>query len=82
MRKRPLVALGVAIIVVWLIVALFAPLIAPHDPLAAGLRAAQAPSGAHLFGTDELGRDIFSRVIYGARISLPLALAARRALAP
>ena len=71
--QAPLVVIGVALIVAWLIIAIFAPLISPHDPHAAELTAVQAPSGAHLFGTDELGRDMFSRVIYGARISLPLA---------
>ena len=73
MRKRPLVALGVAIIVVWLLVALFAPLVSPHDPNLQNFTAGQPPSGAHPFGTDELGRDVLSRVIYGSRISLPLA---------
>jgi len=72
-RKRPLVALGVAIIVVWLLVALLAPLVAPHDPNLQNFTAGQPPSGAHPFGTDELGRDVLSRVIYGSRISLPLA---------
>ena len=72
-RKRPLVALGVAIIVAWLIVGIFAPLVAPHDPNLQNFTPGQSPSGAHPFGTDELGRDVLSRVIYGARISLPLA---------
>jgi peptide/nickel transport system permease protein len=58
----------------WLVVAVFAPLIAPHDPLAQTFTPSQGPSGAHLFGTDELGRDVLSRVIYGARVSLPIAL--------
>jgi ABC-type dipeptide/oligopeptide/nickel transport system permease subunit len=50
------------------------PLIAPHDPLAQNYVPAQGPSADHLFGTDELGRDVLSRVIHGARISLPIAL--------
>ena len=58
----------------WLVAAIFAPLIAPHDPLAQDFAPLQHPSHAHLFGTDELGRDVLSRVIYGARLSLPLAL--------
>ena len=58
----------------WLIIAVFAPLIAPYDPLAQDFPAFQPPSGAHLFGTDELGRDVLSRVIYGSRLSIPLAL--------
>jgi peptide/nickel transport system permease protein len=62
------------IAVAWLVVAIFAPFIAPHDPLAQTFAPAQSPSGAHLFGTDELGRDVLSRVIYGARVSVPIAL--------
>jgi peptide/nickel transport system permease protein len=58
----------------WFLVAIFAPLVAPHDPLAQTFVAQQSPSSAHPFGTDELGRDVLSRVIYGARISLPIAL--------
>ncbi len=54
-----------------LAVAAAAPLIAPHDPLAASMRDAyQPPSADHLFGTDKLGRDNFSRVLYGASYSL------------
>ena len=53
---------------------MFAPLIAPYDPLAQSFVPFAPPSADHLFGTDELGRDVFSRVIYGARISLPLGL--------
>ncbi len=62
------------IAVLWIIIAIFAPLIAPHDPLAQNAVPAQSPSWSHLFGTDELGRDVFSRVIYGSRVSLPIAL--------
>ena len=50
------------IAVVWLLVAIFAPLIAPYDPLAQDFPPLQAPRSEHLFGTDELGRDVFSRV--------------------
>jgi peptide/nickel transport system permease protein len=73
-RKRPLVTLGVTIVVGWLVVAVFAPLIAPYDPMAQTFTPGQSPSAAHLFGTDELGRDVSSRVVYGARVSLPLAM--------
>jgi ABC-type dipeptide/oligopeptide/nickel transport system permease subunit len=72
--RQPLALIGAAIAVAWLIVAIFAPLFAPHDPLAQDFVPLQHPSHAHLFGTDELGRDVLSRVIYGARLSLPLAL--------
>ena len=72
--RQPLALIGAVIAVAWLIVAIFAPLIAPHDPLAQIYPASQSPSSAHLFGTDELGRDVLSRVIYGSRISVPIAL--------
>jgi ABC-type dipeptide/oligopeptide/nickel transport system permease subunit len=72
--RQPLAVIGVVIAAAWVIVAIFAPFIAPHDPLAQIYPPAQSPSSAHLFGTDELGRDVFSRVIYGSRISVPIAL--------
>jgi peptide/nickel transport system permease protein len=72
--RQPLAVIGAVIAVAWLIVAIFAPLIAPHDPLAQIYPASQSPSSAHLFGTDELGRDVLSRVIHGSRISVPIAL--------
>ncbi len=70
-RHNPLAAAGVMLVVVFLILALFAPWIAPQDPAAINLPARlDTPSSAHWFGTDELGRDILSRTIYGARISM------------
>ena len=72
--RQPLAVVGAVIAVGWLLVAVFAPLIAPHDPLAQIFPPSQSPSTAHLFGTDELGRDVLSRVIYGSRISVPIAL--------
>jgi ABC-type dipeptide/oligopeptide/nickel transport system permease subunit len=72
--RQPLAVAGALIAGMWLIVAIFAPLIAPHDPLAQSFVPFEHPSHAHLFGTDELGRDVLSRVIYGARLSLPLAM--------
>lgn len=71
--RQPLVIVGAGIAIVWVVLAVFAPFIAPHDPLAQEFTRFQAPSGGHLFGTDELGRDVLSRVIFGARVSLPLA---------
>ncbi|HEY1512166.1 MAG TPA: ABC transporter permease, partial [Gaiellaceae bacterium] len=68
--RQPLAIAGAVIAVAWIIIAIFAPLIAPHDPLAQNAVPAQSPSWSHLFGTDELGRDVFSRVIYGSRVSL------------
>ncbi|MDX6369228.1 MAG: peptide/nickel transport system permease protein [Gaiellaceae bacterium] len=72
--RQPLAVVGAVIAIAWLVVAIFAPLIAPYDPLAQTFAAAKGPTGAHLFGTDELGRDVLSRVIYGARVSVPIAL--------
>jgi peptide/nickel transport system permease protein len=72
--KQPLALIGISIAVAWALIAIFAPLIAPHDPLAQTFTPSQPPSGHHLFGTDELGRDVFSRVIYGSRVTLPIAL--------
>ncbi len=62
---------GAAMILVFVVLALFAPWIAPQDPAQIDLPARLAgPSASHWFGTDELGRDILSRIIYGARISM------------
>jgi peptide/nickel transport system permease protein len=62
------------IAIVWVALALLAPLIAPHDPLGQEAAPSLGPSLHHLFGTDELGRDVLSRVLYGSRVSLPIAL--------
>jgi peptide/nickel transport system permease protein len=69
---QPLTLVGATIAVVWFLVAALAPLVAPYDPLEQTFVPFESPSSDHLFGTDELGRDVFSRVVYGARISLPL----------
>jgi peptide/nickel transport system permease protein len=70
-RHNPLAATGVVLVTVFVIFALFAPWIAPQDPAAINLPARlDTPSHAHWFGTDELGRDILSRIVYGARISM------------
>jgi peptide/nickel transport system permease protein len=72
--RQPLAAIGATIAVAWVVVAIFAPWIAPAGSLEQSFTAAQSPSLDHLFGTDELGRDVLSRVIYGSRVSLPIAL--------
>jgi ABC-type dipeptide/oligopeptide/nickel transport system permease subunit len=72
--RHPLAIAGLVIAGAWIIVAIFAPLIAPHDPLAQSAASFVPPGEGHLFGTDELGRDVFSRVLFGARLSIPLAL--------
>jgi peptide/nickel transport system permease protein len=70
-RHNVLATAGVVMVAVFLACALFAPWIAPQDPARIDLPARlMAPSASHWFGTDELGRDILSRVIYGARISM------------
>jgi peptide/nickel transport system permease protein len=70
-RHNPLAATGVVLVILFVIFALFAPWIAPQDPAAIHLPARlNTPSHAHWFGTDELGRDILSRIVYGARISM------------
>src|SRR5712691_13547208 len=72
-RRYPLVVAGAAIVVVWIVVSAGAPLFAAYGPLAQRVvDRLQPPSPNHLFGTDALGRDILSRVLYGGRISLPV----------
>ncbi len=66
--------IGLTIVVFWVVVAICAPLIAPHDPLAQDSKAInQGPSQAHLLGTDKLGRDVLARLMFGARTILLLA---------
>ena len=70
-RSNPLATTGVVLVAIFVIFALFAPWIAPYDPAAIDLPTRLSPpSAAHWFGTDELGRDILSRLIYGSRISM------------
>ena len=71
LRRRKGAMLGLAIVALFVVVAVFAPLIAPYDPIATSWSAVRkAPSWAHWLGTDEVGRDILSRIIFGARASL------------
>ncbi len=68
---------GAAVVAAIVLLAVFAPLVAPHDPLGQDLATgAQAPSAAHWFGTDKLGRDVFARIVYGARISIRIGFVA------
>jgi peptide/nickel transport system permease protein len=68
-RKGALV--GGAVVLLFVVIAIFAPWISPYDPTATDwLAVRKAPSAAHLFGTDEIGRDVLARVIHGARASL------------
>ncbi|MGA1279634.1 MAG: ABC transporter permease, partial [Candidatus Nanopelagicaceae bacterium] len=72
--RQPLAIVGVVTIALWIFAAIFAPWIAPYDPLAQDAEKFATPGSLHLMGTDELNRDIWSRVIYGARISLPYSI--------
>ena len=74
-KRQPLAAVGVMLLGLFVVCAVFAPWLAPQDPAQLDLTGRLAgPSGAHWFGTDELGRDILSRTLYGARISLVVAV--------
>ena len=77
LRQRPASAVAVALLVAIALLSLFAPLIAPRDPNATNLiRQFEPPSNLNFFGTDELGRDLFSRVLYGGQTALLTALGA------
>lgn len=70
-RKETTAVVGLAIIILFALLALLAPLVSPYDPLTQNISASLAmPGAAHWFGADKLGRDILSRIMYGARISL------------
>ena len=77
LKKNKLAMLGLSIVILLILIAIFAPLISPYNPI---LRIKEdsslGPSMNHLFGTDLLGRDIFSRVIYGSRISIEVGVIA------
>src|SRR6202048_691409 len=69
--QRKGAVVGLVVIATFVVLAVFAPLIVPYDPIATSGTLVRKPSSAlHWFGTDDLGRDILSRVIYGARASL------------
>src|SRR5215472_6540375 len=75
LKRQPLAGIGLALLLFFVICAVFAPWLAPQDPAQIALKARlMGPSATHWFGTDELGRDILSRVLYGARISLIVAI--------
>lgn len=66
-----LTALSAAVVGLWLVIAIIGPLISPYDPLKLSGTILAAPNQAHLFGTDVVGRDVLSRVVWGARVSIP-----------
>jgi peptide/nickel transport system permease protein len=69
--RRPAAAIGLAVIAAFVVMALASSVVAPYDPIATSFATVRkAPSAAHWFGTDEIGRDVLSRVVYGARASL------------
>ena len=74
-KKNKQFSFFLLLVILLALITIFAPVIAPQDPYASDLKnALQPPSSAHWFGTDKLGRDIFSRVIYASRSSLPATL--------
>ncbi len=73
-RRQPLGAIGGILVALMVFFAIFAPLLAPFDPKAARFDTYLPPGGDFLFGTDHLGRDVLSRVIWGARLSLYVGL--------
>jgi len=76
-RKAPGAVAGAIVVTLIVLLAILAPVVAPSDPLAQNVaQGAHAPSGAHPFGTDKLGRDIFARILYGARISIRIGFVA------
>lgn len=73
--QHPMIVLGGMLLAILVVIAIFAPWIAPHDPAKLSpISRLKGPSATHWFGTDALGRDIFSRVAYGARVSLLIGL--------
>ena len=69
--RHPIILCGLTLLMIMLLIALFAPLIAPYDPIRVNpIARMKPPSAEHWFGTDHLGRDVFSRVIYGGQVSL------------
>lgn len=75
-RRNTALVVGALLVGIWVVVAALAPWLAPHSPTDLDVMNRLEPPGAtHFFGTDEAGRDIFSRVLYGARITIPLAVA-------
>jgi peptide/nickel transport system permease protein len=72
--SAPLGIIGAVVALAWIVVAILSPIIAPHDPLAQDLPRLQPPGQGTLLGVDALGRDVFSRLIAGAGVTIPLAL--------
>ena len=73
--RQPLTLLGISILAFWAVVAIAAPVLAPYGPLEQIFPRYQPPSSESWFGTDQLGRDVLSRIIWGTRLSIPYAMA-------
>ena len=83
LKSNPLAVVGLTIIVLFIALSLLAPLLAPYDPATQNLGNRLAfPSAEHWFGTDELGRDILSRILSGGRVTLGMVIAAAVPVAP
>src|SRR5262245_49190783 len=75
-RRHPTAIVGAIVLLIMIVIALAAPWLGTNDPLAVSpIRRLRPPSAQFWFGTDMLGRDVYSRVIYGARVSLTVGLA-------
>src|SRR5438094_6683923 len=75
LRRNPRMIIGGLIVIAWLLAALFAPFVAPYDPIKVNVvDSLQPPNPQHWLGTDDLGRDVLSRVIWGSRVSLSVGL--------
>ncbi len=76
LRQRPLALVGIGVVIAWLLLGLLAPVLPIADPDAQEMANRLLPPGfGHVLGTDELGRDIYSRIIWGARVSVPAGIA-------
>jgi len=76
LRRNPLALAGIVLFTAWVLISLLAPVLAPFDPMEQHIaERLQPPSAAYWLGTDQLGRDILSRVMFGGRISLPAGIA-------
>ena len=76
-RRNPRVLIGGGLVALLVLIAIFAPLVAPYDPIAVDVSVSLEPPGpAHLLGTDDLGRDVLSRTLWGSRVSLSVGLIA------
>src|SRR4051794_41942641 len=77
LRGNPLTAIAAAGVALFVLLAIFGPWIVPYDPVVSNVsEALQPPSAAHLAGTDQLGRDVFSRLVVAARLDLAIAVSA------